>query len=58
MNDPIRALELDEILGKASSYAVSECGRRAVASIVPSSDLEEVERRLKLTRQKATLIGK
>lgn len=58
MNDPVRTLELDEILGKASSYAVSECGRRAVASIVPSSDLEEVERRLKLTSQAALLIDK
>ena len=58
MNDLVRALELDEILGKASSYAVSECGRRAVASIVPSSDLEQVERRLKLTSQAALLIDK
>ena len=57
MNDPIRTLELDEILNTAASYAVSPKGKASISSLRPSGDPDEVADRLTLTSQAERLLS-
>ena len=47
----IEKLELNKILAAAATYAVSEGGKKLITQCKPSTDLEEVRRRLTLTRE-------
>ncbi len=56
MNDPIKTLELDAVLSRVASYAVSACGRNRVKGLVPSSDFDEVVSSLGYTKQAVMLL--
>src|SRR5271170_3863076 len=45
----LRALEFDKVLGLVTALAVSEPGRRRVQALAPSTDADEVRRRLTAT---------
>lgn len=47
----IERLELNKILASVASYTVSEGGSRLVIACKPSTEIEEVRRRLALTRE-------
>ncbi|MBQ7227604.1 MAG: endonuclease MutS2 [Clostridia bacterium] len=58
MNDPIKTLELDEILKRVSAYACSPCGRSRIINSLPTDDFSEVQSRLEFTSQAVLLITK
>ncbi len=47
----LRALEFDKVLGLVTALAVSEPGRRRVQALAPSTDADEVRRRLTATSE-------
>ncbi len=47
----LRALEFDKVLGLVTALAVSEPGRRRVKELAPSTDADEVRRRLTATSE-------
>ena len=47
----LRALEFDKVLGLVTAQAVSEPGRRQVQALSPSTDPDEVRRRLTATSE-------
>jgi DNA mismatch repair protein MutS2 len=47
----LRALEFDKVLGLVTALAVSEPGRRQIQALAPTTDANEVRRRLSATTQ-------
>ena len=52
----IEKLELNKILSAAAEYASTEGGKALIKSLLPSSDLQEVRRRLTLTEESDKLL--
>lgn len=52
----IEKLELNKILSSAANYAVLDGGKKLILECTPSADLEEVRRRLTLTRECGKLL--
>jgi DNA mismatch repair protein MutS2 len=53
----LKALEFDKVLALLTALAISEPGRRRVAALTPSTEADEVRRRLRATSELVELRG-
>ncbi|MDE6398674.1 MAG: endonuclease MutS2, partial [Clostridiales bacterium] len=47
----LKVLEFDEVRKRLARYAVSDCGKRAILSLLPASDYFEIQQSLSLTAE-------